>query len=249
MPRLVRGALGRQRRGHWDITVANAWGVLAMEKFSKTFEKSPVTGTVTARLGGNTQGMDWSASPTGKSLEFAWPSQRSQLSISASGSGRPWVTVQSRAAIPLQEPFSTGYRIKKTLIAIEQKQAGTWNKGDVVSVRLQVEAQADMTWVVLTDPIPAGATILGTGLGGDSRLLTRGGERERWLWPAFQERSFESYRAYYDYFPKGEWAIEYTVRLNNAGLFNLPTTRVEAMYSPEMFGEIPNDPMTVRNNP
>ena len=34
VPRLVRGALGRQQRGHWNTTVANAWGVLAMEKFS-----------------------------------------------------------------------------------------------------------------------------------------------------------------------------------------------------------------------
>jgi len=30
------------------------------------------------------------------------------------------------------------------------------------------------------------------------------------------------------------------VRLNNPGTFNLPATRVEAMYAPEMFGEIPN---------
>jgi len=28
-----QGALGRQIRGAWDLTLANAWGVLAMEKF------------------------------------------------------------------------------------------------------------------------------------------------------------------------------------------------------------------------
>jgi uncharacterized protein YfaS (alpha-2-macroglobulin family) len=35
------------------------------------------------------------------------------------------------------------------------------------------------------------------------------------------------------------------VRLNNDGRFSLPPTRVEAMYSPEMFGEAPNAPMAV----
>ena len=40
--------------------------------------------------------------------------------------------------------------------------------------------------------------------------------------------------------PKGNWSVEYTVRLNNAGDFSLPATRIEAMYSPEMFGESPN---------
>ena len=40
--------------------------------------------------------------------------------------------------------------------------------------------------------------------------------------------------------PKGRFSTEYTVRLNNAGSFNLPPTRVEALYAPEMYGEVPN---------
>jgi uncharacterized protein YfaS (alpha-2-macroglobulin family) len=46
--------------------------------------------------------------------------------------------------------------------------------------------------------------------------------------------------------PKGRFKIEYTVRLNNPGRFDLPATRVEAMYSPEMFGEVPNDAVVVK---
>ena len=34
VPRLVTGSLFRMQRGHWNTTVANAWGVLAMNKFS-----------------------------------------------------------------------------------------------------------------------------------------------------------------------------------------------------------------------
>ena len=44
MPRMVRGAIGRQQLGHWNTTVANAWGTLALEKFSAAFERTPVTG-------------------------------------------------------------------------------------------------------------------------------------------------------------------------------------------------------------
>jgi uncharacterized protein YfaS (alpha-2-macroglobulin family) len=39
--------------------------------------------------------------------------------------------------------------------------------------------------------------------------------------------------------------MEYTVRFNNPGSFFLPPTRVEAMYSPEMFGELPNPAVEV----
>ena len=45
--------------------------------------------------------------------------------------------------------------------------------------------------------------------------------------------------------PKGDFTIEYVTRFNTAGEFALPATRVEAMYSPEMFGELPNAKVTV----
>ena len=34
--------------------------------------------------------------------------------------------------------------------------------------------------------------------------------------------------------------MAYTLRLNNVGDFALPPSRAEAMYAPEMFGEVPN---------
>ena len=247
LPRLGRGALGRQKQGRWDTTVANAWGVLAMEKFSKTFEQEPLSGVSSVVLSGKTESLDWNALPRGSHFTFPWPSQRSALSVSPTTSGNPWITVQSLAAIPLQQPLSTGYKIRKTLSPVESREVGTWHQGDIVRVKLQIEAQADMTWVVVNDPIPAGAAILGTGLGRDSLLATKGEVQKGWVWPAFEERSLEAFRAYYEFVPKGEWTVEYTMRFNNQGLFNLPPTRVEALYSPEMLGEIPNAPVRVMN--
>jgi uncharacterized protein YfaS (alpha-2-macroglobulin family) len=246
IPRMVQGALGRQIRGAWDLTLANAWGVLAMEKFSSRFESVPVTGTTRATLSRQAQTVDWNSFPKGKVSQLPWPAKREDLSFSHQGTGRPWLTIQSLAAIPLKEPFSSGYKIKRTVIPVEQKQKNQWSQGDVARIRLELEAQADRTWVVVSDPIPAGSTILGTGLGRDSRLLTKEEERKGWVWPAFEERSFEAFRAYYEYVPKGKWTVEYTVRLNQAGFFQLPTTRVEALYFPEMFGEIPNKTVEVK---
>jgi uncharacterized protein YfaS (alpha-2-macroglobulin family) len=98
-----------------------------------------------------------------------------------------------------------------------------------------------MTWVAITDPVPGGATILGSGLGRDSQIATSGEKGSSGSgWPAFEERSFEAFRSYYEYLPKGVVTMEYTLRLNNVGSFALPPSRVEAMYAPEMFGEWPN---------
>jgi hypothetical protein len=240
IPRMVQGALGRQRKGHWDLTLANAWGVLAMEKFSRAFEATPVAGLTRASLAARSETLDWKASPTGDAFLLPWPDGRQALSILHDGAGRPWITLQSLAAIPLKEPFSSGYRIRKSVSPLERKRPDAWSRGDVLRVRLELEAQADQTWVVVSDPIPAGATILGGGLKRDSRILTAEEKRKGWAFPAFQERSFEAFRAYYEFVLKGEWMVEYTVRLNQDGTFQMPPTRVEALYYPEMFGEMPN---------
>ncbi len=143
-------------------------------------------------------------------------------------------------------PISTGYAVKRTVTPVEQKEASGYSRGDAYRVTLDIDAQSDMTWVVIDDPIPSGAVILGSGLGRDAGSLTRGEKREGWAWPAFIERTHEAYRAYYEFVPKGHFKLEYTVRLNNPVKFDLPATRVEAIYSPEMLGELPNASIAVK---
>ena len=245
IPRLTRGTLGRQQYGRWNTTVANAWGILAMDKYSARFESDPVTGEVQANLAMQKKGLDWGKQPSGGSLDFNWPDRQARLSVDQIGSGKPWVSVQSRAAIPLKEALSSGYKIVRTVTPVEVKTAGELHRGDTVRIRLEIEAQADMSWVVVDDPVPGGAAILGSGLGGDSRILSTGEAKRGFVWPAFEERGFDAFHAYYRFVPKGSFVVEYTVRLNNPGRFQLPPTRVEAMYAPEMFGELPNVAVTV----
>jgi uncharacterized protein YfaS (alpha-2-macroglobulin family) len=242
VPRLVTGSLFRMRRGRWNTTVANAWGVLAMNRFSKAFESTPVTGVSVATLDSARFEHAWK--PDDGTTPFhellPWPPQAASLKLTQAGDGKPWVVLSSIAAIPLTEALFTGYKVNKSVSPIQQKTAAQWSRGDVARIRLEVEAQSDMTWVVVDDPIPAGATALGSGLGGDSTLARGGEKRVGTVWPAYEERTFAGFHAYYRYVPKGKLVVEYSVRLNNPGEFNLPPTRVEAMYAPEMFGELPN---------
>jgi uncharacterized protein YfaS (alpha-2-macroglobulin family) len=252
VPRLVRGALGRQLRGHWNTTVANAWGVLAMEKFSAMFESTPVTGVTALRYGAQSGNVDWMSKEVKNGVsetKFDWQAGQQPLTAMHTGTGKPWMITRATAALPLSGPLFTGYRITRSVTPVEQQQPGKWMRGDVARVRLELEAQSDMTWVVVEDPVPGGATILGSGLGGQSQVLTQDEKGEGWASPAYEERRFEVFRSYYRFVPKGRWVVEYTVRLNNPGTFLLPATRVEAMYAPEMFGEIPLQPVTVEPTP
>jgi uncharacterized protein YfaS (alpha-2-macroglobulin family) len=269
--RLASGFIARQQRGAWSTTTANLWGGLALEKFSARFEATPVAGSTRASLGTATATIDWArvervkpgdtggaphqttlfgapaatAALRGNTALLPWSPRPESLTVNHQGSGKPWLTLQSLAAVELKAPLNAGYQITRRVTAVEQAVPGSFTRGDVLRVTLEVNAAADMSWVVITDPVPGGATILGTGLGRDSEIATQGEKRDGAAWPAFEERSFEAFRSYYDYVPKGVLTVQYTLRLNNAGNFALPPTRVEAMYAPEMFGEAPNARMKV----
>jgi hypothetical protein len=269
MGRLANGFIARQQRGAWHTTTANLWGGLALEKFSAKFEATPVAGRTRATLAAASANVDWARRWSGSRPPMpaarrtrprclapppppAIPARQHDvaalgqaaapqtLSVTHQGPGKPWLTLQSLAAVELKAPFNAGYQISRSVTPVEQAVPGKLTRGDVLRVTLEVNASADMTWVVITDPVPGGATILGSGLGRDSQIATQGEKREGWAWPAFEERSFEAFRSYYEYLPKGVVKMQYTVRLNNVGDFALPPTRVEAMYAPEMFGEAPN---------
>jgi uncharacterized protein YfaS (alpha-2-macroglobulin family) len=200
----------------------------------------PVDGASRVSYGAATRTLDWPRGTAQREVALPWQQGPGNVEVAHEGAGKPWLTVRATAALPLTRAISSGYQIRRSVTAVERRQPERWSRGDVARVRLELTAQSDMSWVVVEDPVPAGATILGSGLGGQSQLLRRGEQRQGYVWAAFEERRFDGFRAYYRFVPKGTWTVEYTVRLNNPGTFLQPATRVEAMYAPEMYGEAPN---------
>jgi uncharacterized protein YfaS (alpha-2-macroglobulin family) len=62
---------------------------------------------------------------------------------------------------------------------------------------------------------------------------------------SYVERGNDSWRGYFDWVPRGHFVISYLLRLNGAGHFHLPPTHVEAMYSPEIHADLPNEDVSV----
>ena len=187
--------------------------------------------------------VDWSKNPLGDKLMLNWPLASSKKEVAMhfdhNGSGKPWVHLETSSAIPLKSSMNYGYTITKNITGISEKTKGQWSVGDVINVELIVVAGTDQSWVVLRDPIPSGASHQGIGLGGESQVLNaRGGESS---WPSeYEEKSLSNFISYAAYLTSGTYKTNYRFRLNSAGVFKLPPTRVEAMYSPEVFGEMPN---------
>lgn len=247
LPRIIQALVDVQVNGHWNTTVANAWAVVALRRFAQTAEDTTVTGTSTAALATQNVERSW---PDPAPALLAWPRDGSNaaLALDHKGTGAPWATVQVKAATRAEQAIAHGLAISKTVIPVLQRVPGYWSEGDVMRVTLHIVSHGDNGWLAIDDPIPSGATILGKGLGGESIAAQLADIARRTPWiarPSYVERGSDSYRAYYARVGAGEWDLSYTVRLNNAGTFQFPATRVEAMYAPEIFGEAPNTPLDV----
>jgi uncharacterized protein YfaS (alpha-2-macroglobulin family) len=248
-PRMMVGVGLRQQRGHWDTTPANAWGTVAVDRFEAAYPGA-AAGTSTARLEGEALTRAWPAVLAGRRrtapppMSFALPSRPASLLLTHSAQPAPWATISVRAAVPLTAPAFAGYRVSREVMFLERKRPGTLSTGDVLKVRITVEAPVDRTWVVIEDPIPAGASVI-SGSGGQSALLAAQAGCGSGGWPSYIERGNDAWRGYFGWLPRGRTSVEYALRVNGAGRFQLSPTRVEAMYSPEIHAALPNRPLVV----
>ncbi|MES2449227.1 MAG: MG2 domain-containing protein [Pseudomonadota bacterium] len=242
-PKMMVGVSLRQSRGHWDTTTANAWGTIAARKFSGLYPAEAIAGTTGLTLGGRMIDKAWPLTVDLRQASFPLPAAQTSLRLSQSGGAGPWASVSVSAAVPLTRPLNAGYKMTKAVSVVQARTPGVYTRGDVLKVTITVEASAERNWVVVNDPIPAGATIIGD-LGGQSSLLGQasGGDGVQ---PSYVERGNDSWRGFFAWVPAGKFTVAYTVRLNGAGRFNLPPSRVEAMYSPAIRAQLPNAPMTV----
>src|SRR5690606_13221559 len=229
VPHMVKGLLSLQRGGAWSTTTENLLGRLALARYGQAFEAEAAQGDVVAALEGKQLRLP--LEPTGDEAvaHFSWPTGQAQMSFTHAGQGRAWVSLRAQAPVRGDEPESIGYQLTRAVVPVQRKHADHWSPGDIYRVELTVRARDSGRWVVVDDPIPAGASILGSGLGRDAAARSDARGEGAVYPPTYVERTASAYRAYFEYFPAGSVKLVYTVRLNAAGSFGLPPTRVEAL--------------------
>ena len=249
LPRMAQGLLGAQSGGAWAMTTENLLAGLALARFAGRFEATPAAGRLTGAWENAAETASSEADDIALELpqsgetvtaRLDWPHADERLRLSHEGQGRVWVALRAQARVPLAEPQEAGYRVLRRIVPVQRSAEGAWSRGDVYRVELEIHSRDAANWVVLSDPVPAGGVILGSGLGRDARAHLSESQGGEYYPPAFVERAATGYRAYFDYLPAGRVQVSYTVRLNAIGSFVLPPTRVEALYRPDLYGSFPN---------
>ncbi len=192
------------------------------------------------------------------------------LTIGKEGAGRLYFRIGTKYA-PSNLTLAAadyGFRVERKYEAIDEPADvrrdadGTWRikAGARVRVRLTMSNPARRYHVALVDPLPAGLEALNAALATTERLPDgstesgsyRGGQGitnfywyQRGTWYEHQNLRDERVEAFTSLLWEGEHEYSYFARATTPGLFVVPPSKAEEMYSPETFGRGSSDRVRV----
>jgi len=173
------------------------------------------------------------------------------------GEGRLYYTAHLNVYLPVEEiePLNRGVIVGRRYVdpactegtqCPEVDQAAV---GDVVQVRLTIVAPHDLYYVVVEDPLPAGAEAIDPSLATTSLVeqepaLYRETESEGWYdfyywwwrWYSRSEVRDDKVVLFADYLPAGTYEYTYTFRATQPGEYQVIPTTAREFYFPEVFG-------------
>jgi hypothetical protein len=173
------------------------------------------------------------------------------------GDGRLYYSAHLRTFLPVEEiePLNRGIVVSRQYSeptcsdGVQCPDVEQATVGDVVQVRLTIIAPHDLNYVVVEDPLPAGAesidpTLATTSLVEQRPTLFREAESDEtrefyrwwWSWYSRSEMRDDKVVLFADYLPAGTYEYTYTFRATRPGEYQVIPTSAREFYFPEVFG-------------
>jgi uncharacterized protein YfaS (alpha-2-macroglobulin family) len=265
IPNVVRWLMVARQDGIWETTQETAWAIIAFTDWM----------VVTGELQGAyeygvwlnedvlTEGSvtpDTVGDPIQQRVDVAelLADVGNRLTIGrGQGEGRLYYTAHLKVYLPVEEiePLDRGIIVSRRYTdpdCTERAKCPEVNEatmGDIVQVKLTVIAPHDLYYVVVEDPLPAGAEAIDTSLATTSRLeqepgLYRETEDDGWYgfyywwwqWYSRSEMRDDKVVLFADYLPAGTYEYTYTFRATQPGEYQVIPTTANEFYFPEVFG-------------
>lgn len=274
IPKLVTGLLGHRKAGKWLNTEENAFALLALDTYFRTYEKT--TPDFVARLWfGDAYAGDHAFK--GRTTEYSVTSiamrdvaarDKSDLIIAKDGDkGRLYYRIgMTYAPADLKLPAADyGFVVERRYEGVDNPSDvvrmpdGSWKikSGTRVRVKLKMANENRRYHVALVDPLPAGLEPLNPALAttgpiptsadGETGANARGGRYWWWWGPWYEHQNMRDERveAFASLLWEGVHSYEYVARATVPGTFVVPPAKAEEMYMPETFGRSASDKVVV----
>ncbi|MCA1619217.1 MAG: hypothetical protein LC795_07880 [Acidobacteria bacterium] len=271
IPKVARGLLAHRKKGHWGNTQENAFVLLALDLYFRTYEKTTPDFVARAWLGDAYAGEQQFRGRSTDRQQFDVPmrylaekgaGREQNLVIQKEGAGRLYYRVgMSYAPTNLKLAAADyGFAVERVYEAVDdpadvrRDADGTWRvkAGAKVRVKLTLVAPSRRYHVALVDPLPAGMEALNPALAVTGSIPEEKGEEQPsygwWWWrPWFEHQNLRDDRAeaFTSLMWEGVYTYTYVARATTPGAFVVPPPKAEEMYAPETFGRGQSDRFVV----
>lgn len=264
LPGVVRYLITQRSADSWETTQETAWSVMALTNWMLISGELSPDYDYTVDLNGETL-LEGQASPStvrdSNTLSVAVADllrdEANMLTFArGEGDGALYYTAYLNASLPVAdvEPLDEGISISRRYIDPATGEPVTEGQvGDLLTVRLTVIVPYDRHYVVITDPLPAGAEGVDPQLATSQQIGTRP-ELESsdplaygWGWWWFSRIEFrdEQVNLYSTYLPAGTYEYVYSIRLGTAGEYNVIPPTGQELYFPDVYGRGAGSTFTV----
>jgi uncharacterized protein YfaS (alpha-2-macroglobulin family) len=271
IPKVVAGLLAHRTNGRWGSTQENAFVLLALDRYFRTYEAEEPDFLARAWLG---DGFLGEASYRGRTpdrtvvdvpMQAFEPGVTTGVTLQKDGPGRMYYRLGLRYAPSnlALEPLERGFSVTRVYEAVDdpadvrRTADGTWEirPGARVRVRLTMVAPQRRYQVALVDPLPAGLEALNPDLATSGTLPPDSSDGDDevapfryWWWRWFDHSAFRDERveAFGALVWPGVHQYTYIARATTPGSFVVPPAKAEEMYHPETFGRSATDRVIVR---
>jgi alpha-2-macroglobulin len=270
IPKLVRGLLAHRTKGRWENTQENAFVLLALDRYFRTYEKATPDFVARAWLGDAYAGEQQFKGRSTDRQQFDVPmryladkgAQQQNLVLQKEGAGRLYYRIGMQYAPSSLKLAAAdyGFEVQRVYEAtgdpreVRRDADGTWHikAGAKVRVKLTLVAPTRRYHVALTDPLPAGLEALNpalavTGSVPEDRKVAPANFGWWWIRPWFQHQNLRDERAevFTSLLWEGVYSYTYVARATTPGTFVVPPPRAEEMYHPETFGRGSTDRVVI----
>ncbi|HEX8190875.1 MAG TPA: DUF6049 family protein, partial [Pyrinomonadaceae bacterium] len=269
--KVARGLLAHRKQGRWENTQENAFVLLALDRYFRTYEKATPDFVARAWLGEAYAGEQQFRGRSTDRQQFDVPMRH----LAEKGAGEQRLVLQKEGAGRLYYRVGMSYAPSSLKLAaadygfavervyeptgdaadVRRDADGTWHikAGSTVRVKLTVVAPTRRYHVALVDPLPAGLEALNPALAVTGTIPEEQKEQEParfgwWWWrPWFEHQNLRDERAeaFTSLMWEGVYTYSYTARATTPGAFVVPPAKAEEMYAPETFGRGQSDRVIV----
>lgn len=159
-----------------------------------------------------------------------------RLEVKQRGKGNIYWTLTLKNYLAGEKIAGTdpGIKISREYLDFKGKVITKFIPGTLVRVRINVQNEKEVNYIILEDYLPAAFEVQNMRLenvGGTAKL----GDMYFGDWYDYQDIRDEKVVIFKNYLWPGVHTFEYLVRVSQSGEFEAPAPRLELMYSPEVF--------------